>query len=120
MIFESSLPIVALIASILIAVSISLPIFYHGKHVILPDGELYHDQDGTATPQAQSTFVRVHRVYVTATLILNILGLLVNISAAILMRDNLSSFPIRIQLLEISLKISAAVSKFSLQEYSAF
>ena len=85
--------------------------FFRGKHNSIKQGELYQDEDGATTPQAQAAFARRHRVYITVTLVLNVLGLLVNISAAILLRNGLNNISIRLQLLEIFLKVSAAVNK---------
>lgn len=81
-----SIIVPALLAiSILFAACISLPTFYLRRKFLRKDGGLYHDIDGGTTSDAEVAFVQTTQRYIMAILVISGAGLLVNITAAVLL-----------------------------------
>ena len=98
-------------ASIPLSLCVSLPTFYRrNKHFNVSD-KLYTDEDGETTQEDYSIFMRNSHRQIAALLIVNVIGLTINITAAILICKDLQGVSDRLRLLEITFRIIAAVGR---------
>ena len=111
MMFVVSSTVSALLAtSILLAACISLPTFYLRRQFLRNDNGLYHDIDGGTTFDAEAVFVQSTQRYVMVILVISGAGLIVNITAAVLLKpDMLDKASDGSELGGISLRLFAAV-----------
>ena len=103
----------ALFASILLTSSLSPLIFYRKTRSFRKRGECYRNEDGIATSTVQLAFDRESGIYILGLLLCSAFGLLINISAAILLHTTSDSVSNRQGLLPVALKAVAAVSRIS-------
>lgn len=100
-----------LILSILLFVTVSLPLYCYSRCTPKDHSKLYHDKDGVTTPKAQAVFDRNRRIHVGIILLVSAVGLVSNTSSAICMKADWNDYLEHWHLHLMTLKIAAAVSR---------